>query len=240
MKKRILTLSFFLTVIFSLSFAFFKAENLFGGSRFHLNTAHERLLLVTGCPRSGTHYIAALLTKAGLPVGHEAISDGGTASWVMAVSAKTAPWGPKDRSFKYDHIFHQVREPTKSIAAIETEPANSWRFICEQIPEISLKDSSFVRACKMWLYWNLRAEEMAEWTFRIEDIDDVFDEFQERLGVTLDRAALENVSRDKNHRDRKKEEYAWDEIQTRLKKAGEEALFEDIRNLAARYGYLKD
>lgn len=238
MLRRLITLSIFLSVVLFVGIAIFKTENLFGMARFVNNlTSNERLLLVTGCPRSGTHYTAALLTKAGLPVGHEAIADGGTSSWVMAVNAKAAPWGPRDRSCKYAHIFHQVREPTKSIAAIETEPPISWNFICEHLPQIVDTDSSFVKACKMWLYWNLAAEKMAEWTFRIEDIDNVFDEMQERLGVVLDSKALETVARDKNHRDRKKELYAWEEIEKKLKKTGDEALFEDLKALAIRYGY---
>ncbi len=240
MTKRIITLSFFLSIAIFAGIALFRAENLFGGHRGVHASDKERLVLVTGCPRSGTHYIASLLTKAGLPVAHEGVADGGTASWVMAVQAKVAPWGPKDRTYKYSHIFHQVREPTKSIAAIETEPPVSWNFIQQHIPQITERDSSFVKACKMYIYWNLMSEELAEWTYKIEDIDDVFAEFEERLGVTLDATALETVSRDKNHRDRKKEMYAWEEIENRLKKAGEEALYEDLKNLATRYGYITE
>jgi hypothetical protein len=51
------------------------------------------------------------------------------------------------------------------------------------------------RAAKYWYYWNLEAERTAQWRYRVETIDDVFNEFCLRVGVQANRVVLQNTSR---------------------------------------------
>lgn len=193
----------------------------------------EKLLLITGCARSGTHYIAALLTLSGLPIKHEREGAMGTSSWTMAVDAVKTPWGPGFLKFKFRHVFHQVRDPLKTISACTTEPEKSWEFICVHIPQIKMKDRLVVKCAKYWYYWNLEAEKKAEFTYRIEDIENVLDEMSFRLGYPLAKDALAWVPKDLNHRPRKVT-YSWSDLKVLL---ADPVLYQNIVDMATRYGY---
>lgn len=194
----------------------------------------EKLLLITGCARSGTHYIAALLTLSGLPIKHEREGTMGTSSWTMAVDAAKTPWGPGFLKFKFRHVFHQVRDPLKTISACTTEPEEtSWNFIYQHIPQIKKKDRLVVKCAKYWYYWNLEAEKKAEFTYRIEDIENVLDEMSVRLGFPLTKDALAWVPKDLNHRPRKVT-YTWSDLKVLL---ADPVLYQNIVDMAIRYGY---
>ncbi len=189
-------------------------------------------LLITGCGRSGTTYIAKLLTSAGLNIGHERLGSYGCASWVMAVDDVVTPNGPGKKGIHFQHIFHQVRHPLNVIASTETMNQNSWEYICKHIPQIKMEDPLPVRCAKYWLYWNLEAEKIAEWRYLIEDIDTVFLEMSARLGIHFDSKSLENTSRKTNTRSWHRM-LNWNQLRTEIG----DTLFYEIVNLAVRYGY---
>ena len=212
----------------------------------------QRLCLVTGCARSGTTFIYNVLRLNGIPIRHEREvskslkgyildafgldspenrnKNNGIASWVMAADSDTTPWGPGANDFQFKHIFHQVRDPLKTINSAANEPEESWQFIRQFVPEIQADDSKLVRSAKYWYYWNLLAEKKAEWTYRIEDID--MDEMSKRLGVPLDPKTLERVPHNSNTRGHNNR-YTWDDLKAELSPE----LYENIVQLAKRYGY---
>src|SRR5262249_4242348 len=67
-----------------------------------------KLLLITGCARSGTTFIADVLWHCGLQVYHEAPGRDGIVSWLMAARDVKTPYGPAYYNYRFKHIFHQV------------------------------------------------------------------------------------------------------------------------------------
>ncbi len=192
----------------------------------------SRQLLITGCSRSGTTYIAHVLIANGLQVTHEADGTYGIVSWPMCANTTLAPWGPGFKKYQFAHIFHQVRHPLKTIASASHELKKSWKFICEQCPAIHLNEPAIVKAAKYWYYWNLMAERKAELTYRIEDMEKILPEMSRRLGVPLDPQVLLSIPKNTNtwH---STTTYTWKELQGALSPA----LYRRVYLLAKRYGY---
>lgn len=193
----------------------------------------ERDLLIIGCARSGTTYITKVLQNCGYKIGHEHFKHDGACSWEMVVDTKKVPWGKGRNGRRFGHIFHQVRQPLKVISSLyATEPPKSWKFILKHIPEIHENDTHLVKCAKYWYYWNLKAEKQAEWTYRIEDIDLIWSEFERRCERKLDRTEFPSIPRDVNtrgpHRD-----FTWEDLQREL----DPDFFLKIQDLAQRYGY---
>lgn len=206
----------------------------------------KRELLIVSCARSGSSYIAKVLQRSGFDIGHEYIGKDGVASWVMTVDAETTPWGPSRKNMSFAHVFHQVRNPLDVISSVyTTEGPKSWGFITSTIPEIKLSDSYLVRSAKYWYYWNLKGDELAEFTYRVEDIQNVWDEFEKRLGKKFDRSVLSTITNKVNSREMKpprsdfdrsvgRAKFTWED----LKKELDPELYEKIQQLAKKYGYL--
>lgn len=200
-------------------------------------TKHEkiehRFLLITGCARSGTMFMSRLMLRSGIDAPHESMGGDGIVSWLMAVDAEKAPWGPGRHNYTFDHIFHQVRNPLKSVNSIYNSESNeSWRYICKNMPEISMKADLLTRSVQYWVYWNLHIEKIAEWRYRIEDIDNVVDEMERRLGRPINKEQLKKISRNLNTR-KKKETFTWAQIKEKI----DPKLFRKFEKLAIRYGY---
>lgn len=201
----------------------------------------ERLCLITGCARSGTQFISQVLRLNGVNIRHERDATTGLfrlngknciSSWVMAADSDTTPWGPGSEGYQFEHIFHQVRDPIKTINSAANEPEESWQYIRQFVPEIKPNDSKLVRSAKYWYYWNLLAEKKAEWTYRIEDLDVKFDEMAKRLGVSLDPKTIDKVPHNSNTRGHNNR-FTWDDLKAELSPE----LYENIVQLAKRYGY---
>lgn len=161
--------------------------------------ACPRLLLVTGCPRSGTKYIASLLHELGLDIRHEAMGRDGIASWCMATHASAAPYGPALADQPFDAIYHQVRNPLHVIPSMTTLSEQTWEFVYP-LTSCRPEDPMLVRCAKLWHDWNLHAQRLASWRYRVEDLPIIFDSFCERVGVTPDRHALQHVAPNVNTR----------------------------------------
>lgn len=197
----------------------------------------ERLLLIIGCARSGTTYIAHVLHKCGLEVLHERMGKEGASSWFMTIDTDTVPWGdiqPARNGTQFQHIFHQVRDPLKVISSVfSTETKECWDFIMLHIPQIHESDDHLLKCAKYWYYWNLKAEEQAEWTYRIEDLENEWAEFQRRLGRVLPVEALTQVPTNTNTRPHA-HDYTWNELKAQLGSKW----YKKVRKLAQRYGYV--
>jgi len=204
----------------------------------------RRLVLVTGCARSGSGYIAAVLQACGLDVRQEAIGRDGCASWTMAVESKRTPWGPaRDGTTEFEHVFHQVRHPLSVISSVwTTEGPRSWGFIAEHVPKLRADDSIEVRCVKYWYYWNRAASRVAEFTYRLEDLANAWPELCRRLGRKLDARPLSTVPTDINARRTKppsrgnnvlEHDFTWAELRRLVKPR----LFGKLCKLAESYGY---
>lgn len=198
-------------------------------------TPVRRRVLITGCGRSGTTYTSQILCQCTpLQVLHEKIGDQGTCSWYMAAD----PFHVFDSGNFYSqkiifkHIFHQVRHPLKVITSALTLSASSWNYIRREIPEIKEKDSLTVMSAKYWYYWNLKAEEFAEWRYRIEDIDFEIDRMAQLLEISVDKTKMQMISKKTNTRNHPPY-YTWSELKALIP----EQLYLDILEMAHQYGY---
>lgn len=157
--------------------------------RLHLTKAlwqhdHSTRILITGCGRSGTNYVARALSSIGFPFSHEGFPLKGIAAWPLAVkTSEPMPWWMlfKQGDFIFKPVLHQVRHPLDVIASTQTFAQSSWRYIQKLIP-LNESDSLLLKCMKYWHYWNLKAEEMAGWTYRVESFPGLFPEFCERMG----------------------------------------------------------
>jgi len=171
----------------------------------------RRRILITGCGRSGTRYVVALLVKHGLDVRHEDVGRDGVASWCMAVDSRSTPWGPPRRDYDFEHTFHQVRAPLRAIPSMIGFKDRSWRYIAEWCP-CPVDDPPLLRAAKYWYYWNLEAEKVSQWRYRIEDFRDVYPEFCARLGIVASQETLDALATDINTRSQGRLLHLYDEL----------------------------
>ena len=192
-----------------------------------------RDVLVIGCARSGTTYMADVFRTCDYRVGHEYLKRNGACSWLMTVDTKQVPWGHPRNGAQFKHIFHQVRDPLKTITSCLGEPPASFVFIREHIPEIKPEDSLLTQCAKYWYYWNLKAEAQAEWTYRIEDLEKIWDELEMRLGRKFDKAVLHTIPKTTNTRG-VIPYVSW----AMLKEELEPELYDNICKLAQKYRYI--
>lgn len=83
----------------------------------------RRRVLITGHPRAGTGYAAAVCKAAGLDVGHESMGTDGVSSWMMAPPVWRVPfhreWSHRGRNwYAFDRVIEIVREPMAHIASV--------------------------------------------------------------------------------------------------------------------------
>jgi hypothetical protein len=196
----------------------------------------ERPLLIVGCARSGTTYMAEVLRAAGWKIQHERVKRDGAVSWELVFDdTQHVPWGSARKGRKFAHTFHQVRHPLRTISTVyhaEEPLQRSWDYIQAHIPEISPQDSLLVKSAKYWYYWNLKAEAMSEWTYQLENFGQVREEFERRVGKRVPRVAIESVPRNINASS-PHHQFTWEELQQEL----DPELYDNIRHLAEHYGY---
>lgn len=201
------------------------------------NQVEEKMLLITGCGRSGTDYISKFLQHSGIDILHENPGGAfGCVSWTMAFDLYS-PWGPPAVGMKFVHIFHQVRNPLRVISSwynyLYNVESDEWKLIKKCIPIFYKEDSLIVHCVKYWIYWNLRAEAIAEWRYRIEDFENVLPEFEARLGITLDRTLLKTLPRNTNTWGPIEKKVTWSFLQEVLPPR----LYRKLEKTAFRYGY---
>lgn len=159
-------------------------------------------VLITGTPRSGTTYIAQVLSNYGLDIPHEShIGQHGIVSWVMGGKPVSPPWGPKFRTKDYDIILHQVRHPLSCIKSYGTMSKITWKYIHRKCPGLSSINDICTKYLEFWIRWNNKIEEMCNHTYCVEEIGDCLDWILGRFGISdYDRQIFESVSRVTNSR----------------------------------------
>ena len=186
------------------------------------------MFLITGAGRSGTKYMAAVLRRCGLDVGHERLGRDGIVSGFYCFEAERYPGRnhPAPRP-EFEVILHQVRDPLRTIASVTTGRSRAW---AQQFVPVEAGASPLRWACYYWLTWNLEAERQALWTYRIEALPDVWLDLQRVLCFDADYATAAGVPTNLNAR--KHSAVTWDDVR---REAPE--LMTGIRATAGRYGY---
>ena len=199
-------------------------------------------IVITGCGRSGTKYIARVLERVNLEVLHERTGLDGHSDWHTASPlAPAEPRGPDRLTGAV--VLHQVREPVAVISSARVFAESSWEFIYKNLPQIQGWMPRTYRCMAYWFYWNLLAESQAEWTYRVESLFEpaTFNEFCRRTGIKPTQEQIINmqkVSTRKNSRDKRKQRtgiatpFTHEELRQE-----DESLFNRIMQQGKRYGY---
>ena len=148
-----------------------------------------RYVIIVACPKSGTQYISQLLTRLGLDFGHEAAcgwakGKDGKASWLLGAGYKAIPFDgqPPLDEFENPIILHQVRHPVGCISSSQKIAIYAWEYIAKFIPLKRLNKENLIENCmRLWYYWNIRCEKLAEWTYRIENLEEIWEEFCQKI-----------------------------------------------------------
>ena len=146
--------------------------------------------LITGHPRSGTSYMAALAEACGLDIRHEQ-NDGadGICSWMFAVDTVSVPFfhgGLRGRKFySFEKVIAVVREPlamAASVAFTENKDPLSLYFRCDHT-DVAPHDDPIRQAVQSILDWyEIISRQAPDVWIRVEDANRQFPEW---LGVLV-------------------------------------------------------
>ena len=188
------------------------------------------MFLITGCGRSGTVYMSKVLRQAGLDVGHEKLGKDGAVSPLWLVKDRRYPayhqQGPRP---EFDIILHQVRHPLKAIASLTTTAPKSWKWLLKHVP-IDPNAHVLQMAAEFWLHWNDKAEKAAEYTYRIEGLQQSWKRISNLTGARGGYAsAVSGIPKNTNARSHT--DVTWDMIEDATPLHGY------IKGMAESYGY---
>jgi hypothetical protein len=197
----------------------------------------EPRFVIVGTGRSGTRYISRLLQAAGIRCGHEnwwrlddqqATRLEGDASWIA--------------TFQLDdyrgQIFHQVRDPLKVVNSIlygKKQLLRGGPALEGRIRWIDITGDDRFDALNIAVTWLRKAEQIAAWTWRLEDMDsDLLQHICDRIGHPIDSRladrALATVAPNTNkHTDGQR--ITWDDLPPSTVKT-------EAMTFAKHYGYL--
>lgn len=153
------------------------------------------MFLITGTGRSGSVYIYRTLRAAGLEIEHERAGKQGA---VSSLWLHDTDWYPGYHAWdrpEFDRVFLQVRHPLNCIGSLTTSQEESRQWILEHSPS---KREHLVDQAAAWYLWqNRQALEVAEWAWRVEDVEQLWDVFQALFGFD---AEYPNIPKDTNRR----------------------------------------
>lgn len=132
------------------------------------------------------------MERGNITIGHEVLGPDGMSSWYAApgyrIKRGAHPRNPSLKTMEKHFgahpikIFHQVRHPLKAISTFQRGSKQTWRFVRSVVPEVKVENGTLLNCMIYWIEWNKMAEELAEWTYQIESLPLIFDEFFERIG----------------------------------------------------------
>tara|TARA_R110002020_G_scaffold268819_3_gene484107 strand:- start:46264 stop:46920 length:657 start_codon:yes stop_codon:yes gene_type:complete len=182
------------------------------------------MFLITGCPRSGTEFIARVFQKNGHIVPHECHAKDlvGVASWfhlndLLTKNNLTKEWRPgwartphpdptNKRFFKrydYDVVVHQIREPIATISSFFALHGSTKKFFRQWLkPYRSKKELTGDLQMFMffWLEWNRVAEKYSQYSYCVEDLDAIRFDLSQALGLSTTLETVNLVSKKTNSR----------------------------------------
>lgn len=213
-----------------------------------------RRILVTGCPRSGTGYVAALLRRLGVTCGHADHLNperlelgvppwptelGAEASWYAAAYGESLPAGTV--------VLHVVRSPAAALSSLWRSRLFRTRSVdrafLERHAPVLLRGTPVQQTARIWSAWNEIAETARETSglrylrVRLETLDEAslrwLGELAEReFDPDVTRRALGELSRTfaRQPHESRDSLAEWTDLR------GTD-LLGTIDELAARYGY---
>ena len=131
------------------------------------------MVIVTGCPRSGTKYLANQWQGKGYDVQHERLGTHGIVSWCLAADTTMYPaWhGYVEQGQLHGEWTHLVRDPLKTIASLTTIASTAYQWAYAHAPEIELgAEFMLAKAASFWVTWNALAERRCTVRTRLEDV----------------------------------------------------------------------
>lgn len=199
----------------------------------HFLDKKRKLIVITGCGRSGTTYSSKVLKQIDIEIGHERLKKDGISSWYLASKKNKVVVGPSLNDLKrFDKlIIHQVREPLAAISSMLSSGSPSWKFLSTEIPIDIQQDTKILRSMKYYYYWNNQTEEIADVRIKAEEFSLVIQDVLERNNIKF---TPSNIDLTKNSKinTRKHPKLTWDNLYRENEK-----LTEKIRILGAKYGY---
>ena len=188
------------------------------------------MILITGCGRSGTTYIADVMEWCGMDMPHEAVGVDGSVSSLYCVDSEWyPPYHVQDGRPPFETVLHQVRHPLKTIGSLTTSKPISWMFNAQHVDGLDVGQPIIEKCCRYWIGWNEMAEAQAKMTYQIEELQKIWPILAAILPfptVITYEMATQTTPRDRNSR--KHRTVGWSDL-------GE--FEEPIRRLARRYGY---
>ncbi len=128
------------------------------------------MLLLTGCPRSGTGHATQVFQAQGLDIGHERLGADGVSSWQFAVHDDRYPWhkaGERRDQHDFAVILHQVRDPLAVLASMQVLRQPDWTFISRHL---ELPQGDLARRINFYLDWTAICDRQAHYRYRVEDL----------------------------------------------------------------------
>lgn len=204
----------------------------------------SRELLVLGTGRCGTTTIANVFQKMGLDLQRERVGAYGTSSLFFTVDSDWHPrwtWeerchiGERRSDYIFEHIFHIVRNPVKTIPSMGAVfPGLMYEFFEDnEIIPIGIK-SQLLRCAHAYYNLNILSEEQAELRFRVEDLSEK--KLQKEIVRILGLDRFSNLPpipiSNKASGYRKRDPLDWSKLD-----ALDHTLCGKIQSMATRYGY---
>lgn len=216
----------------------------------------QKKILIIGCGRSGTLYSAEVFRALGLNIHHERdraqdppCGRDGFASWFLTVDDPQPPFGPNADGCQFEYILHQVRDPLKVIASfaqfILQKGQKSYAFLEKHLPDLkagiddsdlSMKEKLILQSSRYWYHWNLLAEKKATETVQVEKLNLILPRLSADLGIDYHPDSIARISRETNQRGLYLTDPPW-VIDWKYIERLDPRLHDQIRTLAARYGY---
>ena len=173
---------------------------------------HEMpMLLLTGCPRSGTGYAARIFQAQGLDIGHEQVGTDGVSSWLFAVLDRHYPWhqrGELRQDYNFKVILHQVRDPLKVLASMAVLRRPDWTFIGRHL---NLPPGSLARRISFYLQWTQICDRQAHYRYRVEDFQMEWPHLHRLCGGTAQWTGAAQTAPTHYNR-RRHSDLTWDQI----------------------------
>ncbi len=142
-------------------------------SRSRLRRVEARLappprFVITGTGRSGSTYIARLLTEAGVKCHHERVFSRAGYRPCFDVRGESS-WFAAPCLAEYEGIvLHQVREPLATVASLASRPMWGFGVVGQNI---EVTGDPLLDAVRFYVHWNQLCEARADYRYRLEDID---------------------------------------------------------------------
>ena len=135
-----------------------------------INQSNLGKFIIIGCPRSGTGYASKFFN-----IGHECVNDNGISSWCLVKSPPSL--GPSleevQNEFPKVPIYHQIRNPIDTISSFTSMSKKAWDYFDTQL-ELDPKSSKLKRGMKIYYEWNQLAKSIADFTYRLDEIEVIF------------------------------------------------------------------